>query len=60
MKILKNRFGGKIGQIGWFVMNPNTLGLSDITNDTGDRVSSMSSEASNLTKNMKNISIDIL
>jgi replicative DNA helicase len=60
MKILKNRFGGKTGQIGWFVVNPNTLGLSDITNDTGDRVSSMSSEASNLTKNMKNISIDIL
>lgn len=59
MKILKNRFGGKVGQIGLFTMNPSTLSLADITFDTGAQIYNTTSEADNLLKNLPKISNDI-
>jgi replicative DNA helicase len=59
MKILKNRLGGQLGQIGIFTMDTSTLLLSDITFDTGANTLNMSSESDNLLRNMKKIGDDI-
>jgi replicative DNA helicase len=59
MKILKNRLGGQLGQIGIFTMDTSTLLLSDITFDSGANTLNMSSESDNLLRNMKKIGDDI-
>lgn len=59
MKVLKNRLGGHLNQIGVFTMDPSTLCLSDITFDSGENTLNMSSESDRLLKNIRKIATDI-
>ena len=60
MRILKNRFGGQVGKICNFKMDPETLEVADITGNNDDIAdSTMSYELKNIMKNQGNISNDI-
>ena len=60
MRILKNRFGGQVGKICNFKMDPETLEVADITGNNDDIAdSTMSQELKNIMKNQGNISNDI-
>ena len=59
MRILKNRFGGKIGEVCKFKIDDNTLEVADVSYDSDIETPMVSSTLSGLMNNRDQIALDV-